>query len=161
MTATIRPLTPDEWQTYRDVRLAALADAPEFFGGTYAASAALPDQQWIDWCDLPSWFAFDGERAIGMVRAFRSDDGRLPELVSMWVAPSSRGGDVAGRLVRSVLDWARHEGEAGVRLRVVTTNARAMRLYEREGFTPNGVTEHEPDGIVEIELEHRFDPDDD
>ncbi|MGJ3509110.1 GNAT family N-acetyltransferase [Enemella sp. A6] len=156
MPITIRSLQPEEWQLYREVRLAALLDSPEAFGSTYEGSRTYPEQRWIDLCHEPNWFAFDGPRPIGMVRAFQPDDKDLPELVSMWVAPEYRGGDTATRLMRTMLDWARDNGEAGVHLRVTTTNERARRRYERLGFVPNGITEHLPDGRVEVEMEHRF-----
>lgn len=157
MTTSIRSLSADEWRVYRDVRLRALQDAPEAFGGSYEAAAACPDQQWIDWCGQPSWFAFDGPRPVGMVRVFPRDDNDLPELVSMWVAPEVRGTDAAGRLVQCVLQWAAAVGEAGVHLHVMAENARAARLYERLGFVRTGITEVLPVGRTEVEWEHRFD----
>lgn len=91
-----------------------------------------------------------------MVRVFCHDDKDLPELVSMWVAPSFRGSDAAGELLRQVLDWAKSEGHSGIYLRVMTANARAIRFYERLGFSPNGITDELPDGRAELEFEHRF-----
>jgi hypothetical protein len=45
----IRRVRSDEWATLRDLRLAALADSPTAFGGTYGQSAARDDAWWIDW----------------------------------------------------------------------------------------------------------------
>ena len=155
VNAEIRRLEPAEWQTYRAVRLAALRDAPAAFGGSYDQTAGYPEQTWRDWCSQPSWFAFDGDEPIGMVRIGRQD-GKPPELISMWVAPRARGTSTATDLVGSVLDWARSEGEPGVRLRVMESNPRARALYQRIGFVDNGTRDPLPDGRAEIEMEYLF-----
>src|SRR4051794_36466500 len=45
----IRRVHPGEWRALRDLRLRALLDAPEAFGGTYEESSARPDERWIEW----------------------------------------------------------------------------------------------------------------
>ena len=42
----VRQLTPDDWRTLREIRLAALADAPDAFMTTYADAVGLDEQQW-------------------------------------------------------------------------------------------------------------------
>jgi len=44
----VRRVEPDEWQTFRDIRLAALADAPSAYLTTLAEAQAQPDQLWRD-----------------------------------------------------------------------------------------------------------------
>ncbi len=52
----------------------------------------------------------------------------------------TRGHAGIGRaLVEHVVDWARSRAFPVLRLRVTQTNAGAMRLYERCGFTDEGV----------------------
>ncbi|WP_170226420.1 GNAT family N-acetyltransferase [Rudaeicoccus suwonensis] len=154
---TIRSLRVEEWRTYRAVRLAALADAPDAFGGTYDAALAYPEQLWRDWCGQPSWFAFAGDEPVGMVRIARADDRDLPELISMWVAPAARGTSVAADLIGCVLTWARAGGDHGVRLHVIESNLRARALYRRMGFVENEIREQLPNGRVELEAEMIFD----
>ena len=134
MPVRIRSLRPDEWRTYRAVRLAALRDAPEAFGGTYADSLALPERDWRERCDQPAWFALDGGEAVGMVRTWRHPDKELPELISMWVGPGGRGRGVGDLLVQAVADWARQSGAELLRLAVVPGNGPATGLYRRNGF---------------------------
>lgn len=155
----IRRLDPEEWSTYRAVRLAALRDAPEAFGGTYAHSAAYDERRWRDWCAQPSWFAFNDGEPVGMVRVAQLDGDRnpsFPELISMWVAPRSRGTAAATGLVRHVLDWAREERHDGVTLRVIETNSRARSFYERVGFVDDGSRHILPDGRSEIGMTLEF-----
>ena len=156
MPIEIRSLQPEEWSTYRAVRLAALKDSPDAFGGSYDKSAAYPEALWREWCGQPSWFAFDGTAPVGMVRVFAAPAEELPELVSMWVAPDVRGRTVATDLVATVIDWARTSGAMGVRLFVVDGNARAQRFYERMGFCDTGVREPLSGERTEIGMELRF-----
>ncbi len=156
MRVAIRQLRTDQWQTYRDLRLASLRDAPEAFATSYEDALRWDESDWLDGFALPCWFAFIGDAPVGMVRVGRCDED-VPHLISMWVAPSARGSSAAGQLVESVLAWARAAGKSGVALGVVADNARALGLYRRCGFVPTGVTSTLPDGRAEIEMEHRFD----
>jgi len=61
-------------------------------------------------------------------------------LFGMWTSPERRGSGVGTRLVEGVVSWARSAGYERVLLEVADTNAAAIRLYERMGFTPTGVT---------------------
>lgn len=155
MHPVIRQLQSDQWETYRDVRLASLRDAPEAFEMSFEDAIDFDESDWRDGFALPSWFAFISDEPVGMVRVARIDE-ELPHLISMWVAPSARGSSAAGRLVDCVLAWARAAGKSGVALRVVTSNARAQSLYRRCGFVPSGRTATLSDGRAEIEMEHRF-----
>jgi GNAT superfamily N-acetyltransferase len=151
----IRQLRADQWETYRDVRLASLRDAPEAFAASFEDAAAFDESDWRHGLSLPCWMAFVGDEPVGMVRAARIDE-EQPHLISMWVAPSARGSSVAELLVESVLAWARAADKSGVGLRVMSSNTRAQSLYLRCGFAPSGRTERLADGRVEIEMVHRL-----
>ena len=78
-------------------------------------------------------------------------DGAQPEwhLVGMWVAPEHRGQGIADSLVAAVCERARAAGAATVTLWVTEMNGRAIALYRRHGFAPNGLRQlvrpEEPD----------------
>jgi ribosomal protein S18 acetylase RimI-like enzyme len=40
-------VTPDDWETLRDVRLTALQESPYAFGSNYAREAAFTEEQWL------------------------------------------------------------------------------------------------------------------
>jgi ribosomal protein S18 acetylase RimI-like enzyme len=61
-------------------------------------------------------------------------------LVSVFVDPAHRGGDLADRLLAEVLAWARtRPGASGITLHVHERNLRAQAFYRRWGFVENGV----------------------
>src|ERR1019366_4682565 len=53
--------------------------------------------------------------------------------------PTVAGGDTAGKLVGSVLQWARSGSVERVKLWVTDGKASAQRLYQRFGFEETGV----------------------
>lgn len=136
---------PDEWEVFRDVRLASLADAPGAFGATYADWVDAPEDRWrsrLTAVPFTVVASVDG-RGVGVVSGAPSDD--HVELISMWVAPDHRGTGLAGRLIEEVASWASARGQ-DTYLMVRDDNPRAIRAYERRGFTDLGVPDDWPDG---------------
>jgi ribosomal protein S18 acetylase RimI-like enzyme len=43
---SVREVVADDWELLRDVRLAALREAPHAFGSTYAREAPFTEEQW-------------------------------------------------------------------------------------------------------------------
>jgi ribosomal protein S18 acetylase RimI-like enzyme len=134
---------PEEWEVLRDVRLRALADAPDAFGTTHAQALARPDDWWRDWAQRSAvdagqamFLAWEGAEAIGITGAY--GDRRRFDVISMWTDPAHRGKGVASALLRAALDFT---GDAPVFLSVTEGNERARRLYERHGFVSTGVVE--------------------
>jgi len=133
----IRTLGADDWATWRDVRLRALAEAPEAFGSKLADWQGVNDREdrWRDRFDNVAFNAVaaaDG-RVVGTVGAMHAGDGSV-ELISMWVAPEVRGAGVGETLIDAVMDWAESESVDTVMLAVRRSNAHAIALYERAGF---------------------------
>jgi ribosomal protein S18 acetylase RimI-like enzyme len=141
--ATIERLHEDDWRRYRDLRLASLADAPLAFGSTYERERERTPDEWRGrLASRVQFVAFEGEVAVGTVgiRDAAQGDGGV-ELVSMWVAPGTRGSGVADALVGAVLELARREEAGIVTLWVSAGNTIAERLYARHGFRRTGRTQ--------------------
>jgi len=147
----IARVSPDQWETYRQVRLAALTDSPEAFSSTIEREQRYPEQLWRDRlganASLLAWL--DG-RPVGTVTVL---DTALAEthgftgawhLVAMWVNPSARRLGVGAQLVEAAAEAARSGGAPALLLWVVETNDRARSLYERLGFRATGVREAYP-----------------
>lgn len=138
----VRRFRADEWRTYRDLRLRALADSPEAFSRTLAEEATRPDEEWSSRLATsaasPSDFAALAERdarPVGLV--YGRVDPDAPEhahLYSMWVDPTARRAGVGGLLVDAVVRWARAARARALVLQVTEGNTAARRLYERAGF---------------------------
>ncbi len=136
MTVTVRPLLPDDWRILRDLRLAALLDAPYAFGSTYESTAGRTEQEWRTWpIHGVAFGAFLGGEPVGMVGALpMPTDPATVHLIAMWVAPAGRGTGLGDALIDAVVAWARGRGCVSVFLEVATGNDRAAALYLRNGF---------------------------
>ena len=136
----VREVDTREWETLRDVRLAALREAPYAFASTYAREAPFTEEQWRGRLSARSvtFFGCAGEAAepAGLAGVFVEDG--AAEVVSMWVRPGARGHGVGAALVDAAAGWAKARGHDTLYLWVTETNAPARVLYERCGFTPTG-----------------------
>jgi GNAT superfamily N-acetyltransferase len=142
-------LTDDAWPVLREVRLAALADAPASFGTTLAEEQTHGEQHWRDTIRAgavfvallsPNPLGAAGQAAVGVAGGIpRPREGECG-LGAMWVAPALRGRGLADRLVAAVIDWARAGRHQRVGLWAPADNPRACRFYQRQGFQPTGVT---------------------
>ncbi|WP_432092381.1 N-acetyltransferase family protein [Streptomyces sp. bgisy100] len=135
---SLRVLTVDDWPLWRDVRLAALAEAPEAFTARLADWGRGGEEQWRARLEMPGAHhvvaLLDG-RAVGVARGIPDGRGGC-ELRSVWVGPEARGHGVGDRLIEAVETWARQSGAGVLRLAVIPGNEPAVALYRRNGFVP-------------------------
>lgn len=136
----VRVVDADEWELARDVRLAALREAPYAFGSTYAREAPFTEQQWRGRFSSRSVTFFaelpDGDEPAGIAGIYEQDG--IADVVSMWVRPSARGQGVGEALITAAADWANARDHDTLYLWVTETNPAARTLYERCGFIPTG-----------------------
>ncbi len=138
----VRQLRSDDWPRYREIRLAALADAPGAFGSTLAREQALTDADWQERArsaaagEVRTAFVAEEDGAwVGLVGGYVTDGPPADvEMVSLWVAPHARGRGVGNQLVDAVVRWACDRGARVLGLWVTEGNRRAIGLYERRGF---------------------------
>jgi GNAT superfamily N-acetyltransferase len=137
----VLPVAASEWQRYREIRLRALAEAPEAFGSAWSSEVARPDTVWqeraVSTPDKQMWSARRGEGWIGLVGAVREPDSRL-QLVLMWVDPAWRRQGVARALIAAVVAWHRLGGSSHLVLWVNSDNPAARLCYQEEGFRLTG-----------------------
>jgi GNAT superfamily N-acetyltransferase len=145
-TLSVRPFRSEEWRTYRELRLRALADSPDAFGSTLAAEAGRGDDDWADRLRR----GIDPQRSLPLIAEFGDTPiglawGRIDDVHSdaanvyqMWVAPSHRRLGAGARLLETIIDWARTRSVRRVVLSVTLGDTSAYRMYIRAGFAPTG-----------------------
>jgi ribosomal protein S18 acetylase RimI-like enzyme len=140
----VRRVGPADWETWRDLRLSALATDPTSFGSNLAREKAYDEARWRDMMASGVRVIAEAPEPAGLVGG--TPHRELPdalELWTMWVRPSRRGQGIGEALVGEVLAWAAEHEWPRVRLQVYEHNGRARRLYQRLGFTEvPGAPEH-------------------
>ena len=140
---TVQQLAEDEWLRGKAIRLRALEDSPDAFGRLLEEEVLFSDGVWQERLSRTNVVTFvatrgDAECDVGLVTGAPYDDSI--GLVSMWVAPESRGTGVGGALIAAVIDWARANGGGEILLDVADDNQSAIALYRSKGFERTGVT---------------------
>src|SRR5215217_8678895 len=137
MSIIIRKLQSPESSLYREIRLACLKNASDYFGSTYEEEASNPTLKFeiLIENESPDNFmfgAFDHDRLIGITgfkRMERQRDRHRGEVVQVYVDSNYRGQNVGETLIRSVLELAfTLEGIEQVQLSAIVTNEKAIKL---------------------------------
>jgi ribosomal protein S18 acetylase RimI-like enzyme len=156
---SIRQLEASDWALLRDLRLAALEDAPLAFASTLAREQAFDEATWRSRCFTSCNLVAERDHvALGLVGVvvFEKSSGELvawhdgppedPEfhLVSMWVRPDARRGGVARCLIEAAAGACLDRRATELVLFVAEGNEAALRAYEQAGFRANGETARLP-----------------
>ena len=149
-----RRLNSGEGHLYRAVRLEALRESPEAFSSRYEDAVARSEQSWADQADSSATgsdratFVTLEDQPVGLAALYRDDNTTdVGELIQMWVAPEARGGTVASDLLREVFQWASANSFAFVKAEVMKSNTRALRFYEKFGFSLSAAN-HTPSSVL-------------
>lgn len=161
----IRRFAAHEWQSYKNLRLRALADSPDAFGRTQAEAQERPDDYWSGrlasgansgW-DLPLVAEWDGQPiglAWGRIEATRPE---VANLYQVWVDPNYRQRGVGQMLLTRVIAWARARNARYLDLGVTFADSPALRLYQRNGLEPTAGPEPLRPGSALLGLAMRLD----
>jgi GNAT superfamily N-acetyltransferase len=159
--ATVRRITVADTARVRALRLEMLADTPLAFLETLAQAAARPHAEYRR---RAAQFAAGDERAqfiaerdgrvVGQVGGLflPAVDVATTVVFAVYVTPTCRGSGVLELLIDAVAAWSRAAGRPRLLLEVVTGNARALRAYQRIGFTDTGKRQPHPtiSGLTEL-----------
>ncbi|TWD15646.1 GNAT family N-acetyltransferase [Marihabitans asiaticum] len=161
---TVRALGEDDWETYREVRLAALEESPDAFVADKADEEGKSEQFWRERMNRSRRLLAeaDGGR-VGVVSIGSSPekpdeetDDSAGQLFGLWVAPEWRGRSVAATLVREASKDAKGRGLRRLFYWVGTDNPRAVAFASSFGFRPTDdrrpMRTHSDDGEEEIAM---------
>lgn len=155
-TATIRRLGLDDLESYRALRLRALAEHPEAFTSSVDEEAAKPaaalarrlspDAGAPHNVVLGAFIDAALAGFVGLEVDPRMKVRHKGQVFGMYVAAEHSGRGLGGRLLAGVIAQAENASAlTRLVLTVTADNNGARRLYERAGFTAFGL---EPDAIV-------------
>jgi ribosomal protein S18 acetylase RimI-like enzyme len=137
----IRRLTEATAAAFRDIRLDALRTAPEAFGSSYDSEKDRPEADFAATLGrnyvAGAWL---GSTLVGTAGYYPLTGPKLAHRGNIWgvfVRPDHRGAGIARVMIEHLLAVARDE-VLQVHLSVVTTNAAAIALYQRLGFSTYG-----------------------
>jgi RimJ/RimL family protein N-acetyltransferase len=168
---TVRRVTPEDAGRMRALRLEMLADSPLAFLETLAQAAARPHEGYRQRIRQSSF----GNETAQFVAGPGSQPGSGPLIghaggtvvpdepgctvvFAVYLTPAVRGGKVLAQLVDAVADWSLAAGRAELMLEVVVGNGRAVRAYEKLGFTDTGVRLPHPTvpQLTELQMRRRI-----
>ncbi|MCY7396288.1 MAG: GNAT family N-acetyltransferase [Nocardioides sp.] len=134
----VRLLGEDEWQLYRDARLAALRDAPEAFVARFEDEASYDDDRWRERMSHATRIVAErGNEPVGLVcLGLHNEDPETGEVFGLWTAPSVRGQHVARDLVSTARYKAAENDYRLLYFWVVSDNASAIGFAVNFGFRP-------------------------
>jgi|TARA_R110002073_G_scaffold839_3_gene6090 ribosomal protein S18 acetylase RimI-like enzyme len=138
--AAIRRLCPEDAAIWRDLRLEALLHHPEAYGSSHDDWAGQPLSAFAARLEKGTILgAFADQALIGSTALDpMPTDPRTGELTAVYVKTGHRGQGIARALFRAAEVEAKAQGMTRLSLTVATSNAAAIRFYERAGFRSEG-----------------------
>ncbi len=154
----IRRLRIGESDLYRKIRLASLKEAPYAFSSTYESALQRSESSWREQsdhsaqgADRATFIVFSENEPVGVSAIYRSaDSAEEGEILQVWIAPEYRGKNIGRQLLDELFSWAKANGLAGVKAKVMEGNVRALRFYQKNGFETAGTEDN--NGIHEVVL---------
>ena len=144
----IRKLTSEDAKGYWDLRLEALQQDPEAFATTYTeATLRLNPLKRVasnlDSEESATLGAFIDNELVGVMTIAKEGAPKLRHRVNLfavYVTPRVRGKRIGTALLQAVIDHSKQLPHVEkINLTVVSTNERAIKLYENNGFKSFGL----------------------
>jgi ribosomal protein S18 acetylase RimI-like enzyme len=119
------------------MRISALRESPQAFLGTFEEESLLHEDDWLKSFESASWHGFFiNSIIVGIAKS--SILSRHPEeryVESFWVNPRYRNCHVGRGILQHILEEAKNEHRAVIRLSVLRNNQAAVEIFYRWGFS--------------------------
>jgi ribosomal protein S18 acetylase RimI-like enzyme len=139
---TIRGLTPDDGELFREIRLESLRLSADAYGSAFEVESAHPLDWFNDRLDRSQVFGALRNAALVGIAGLVIDDGpkrkHKGHLWGVYVRSAERGRGTARRLCEAVIRAVHGQVEI-LQLTVTASNASARRLYLALGFVEFGI----------------------
>jgi ribosomal protein S18 acetylase RimI-like enzyme len=137
----VKVAKPEDWQQLKKIRLEALRENPEAFGGDLNREEKMPDAHWEKgWLSNEDRFvimAQSGSEPIGLagVRKIENEEG-VWWVFSVYVAKSFRKSGAGQEIMKEIEKVVRKKGGTTIQLNVRKNKPQisAIKLYVRSGY---------------------------
>ena len=161
---SIQKLDENDWRTFKQIRLRALASDPHVFGSTFERESKNSKAKWrqtLSDADGAIFILFNDSEPIGMtgIAIYGADTtGRTAILWGSWLEPAYRSKGLSKYFYEARLDWAKKHPQVE---RVIVThrasNLTSKAANQKFGFVFTHVTEREwNDGSTEEEFHYEL-----
>lgn len=144
----VRQLNLSDWQNYKNIRLEALQNDPQAFGGSYAEESQRIDKEWQDRLQKvigenskSLLVAAENGKGdlVGTIGAFEKLDG-VWRINAVYVKPAYRGKGLSAKLLKQITDLiSSRNNSKELELTVNIKQEAAVRLYQSSGFKIVGI----------------------
>jgi len=156
----IQALKPDQWESFKSLRLAALKHDPSSFGKTYAEESELSNEEWKRKAmesnsknDRDTLIAYLDESPVGLIFVFIREDSNTGAIGGFWVNPNFRRKGIGKALIQSSMDWLNSKKIKEMNFWNNPNNAASSAFYQKMGFSYIGKKQSlESDPTQKIQL---------
>lgn len=157
METNISILRPEDWETFKELRLKALQTDPVALGRAYDEEVGLSEEEWrkkLEDANRKMYIAKVGDQPVG-ITGVRFESGKyiehMAKIVSVFVDPQFRRQGIGQKLMARVLEDLRANPKiVKVKLSVNEPQEAAKGMYEKFGFRQAGI------GKKEMKIENTY-----
>lgn len=135
---SLKRMSSEQWEDYKEIRLEALRTEPSKFGSNYAKEASYSN---ADWCSLLEnenraifgLYHFDSLIGLTGVALFNGDPSKAI-FFSSFVQPHHRGRGLSALFYKERINWAKQKGCASILVSHREGNDVSRAANQRFGF---------------------------